>query len=61
MIKLYQKIRLQLESNFSRNRNKIERIRQKIFDYVRQKTGGDWMSFEGLTSIIRQLFEEVSN
>ena len=51
---LYVKIRLLLEFSFSKNQNKMEGIRQKIFHCICQKTGGDWITFEGLTSIIRQ-------
>ena len=49
------KIHLLLEFYFSKNWDKIEGIYPKIFHYIRQKTGGDWITFDGLTLIIRQL------
>ena len=39
MIKRYQKIRLELELYFSKNRDKIEEIAQKISYYIHQKNG----------------------
>ena len=37
----------------------MEGIRPEIFDYIRQETGGNWITFDGLTSTIRQLFQEM--